>query len=673
MKSSTASFRCYLLLLSILIIHTTSHAHNGKIAHARPLGKIKVDGNLNDWPARTMKYNIATSLAGDKINDENDFSASFQVGYRLEDQSMFVGLVITDNDFVEDTSAAAAYNTQDCFELCLDGRHLPKGSGVASFMYSKKLKNINKAFYDPFASAASWDIMEVAQTINGKVRTYEWRIKMGSELAVGKSVGLDFQVFDRDADGSFTISGWGEGGYKFRTAGALGDIIIIPADQKFGTVQGTLGWDRESKLRLPQMIGFKSENSKLWFNVGVDSLGNYYAESVVPGKYELFIPDTHYFNDDKPVILSAVKRQSAIVRAGQKSTVNKFVIGNSTIPDIIPEQGVLLNFTNTTAKQVDDFVATYQKYYTIPGVSLALIKDGMVVYHKTYGVKNAQTGEKVDDNTLFEAASVTKPVFAFAVERLAERGIINLDKPLYQYLPYPDIESDERYKLITARHVLTHRTGFPNWRSMNADGKLNIMFTPGTSYNYSGEGFEYLKLVVQKITGKNVEQVLKEEVIGPVGLYHTFFSANDSLRKVVANGHYDMMPSPADLPEAPGMAWSMHTEAQIFTRFMLYMLEQKGLSPQMYDMMFTKHSDFKFDPEDELPRYPSYMGMSLEIRETPNGKSFGHGGNNGDFLCQFEVYKDIKAGYVVFTNSNTSSPFLSAMRDFLVDGKQKNQ
>ncbi len=82
---------------------------------------------------------------------------------------------------------------------------------------------------------------------------------------------------------------------------------------------------------------------------------------------------------------------------------------------------------------------------------------------------------------------------------------------------------DERYKLTTAKHVLTHRTGFPNWRWMNEDKKLNLLFTPGTDFNYSGEGFEYLKIVVEKITGKKVEQVLKEEVLDPVGLYHTFF------------------------------------------------------------------------------------------------------------------------------------------------------
>ena len=174
-----------------------------------------------------------------------------------------------------------------------------------------------------------------------------------------------------------------------------------------------------------------------------------------------------------------------------------------------------------------------------------------------------------------------------------------------------------------------------------------------------------------KITGKKVEQVLQEEVIQPIGLYHTFFSRNDSLRRMVAEGHIDMMPNYDELPESPGMAYSMHTEAKIFTRFMLYLLEQKGLSAQTYETMFRKHSDYNYDPGEEKPKIPTYMGESLEIRETPFGKSFGHGGNNGDFKCKFEVYKDAKMGYVIFTNSNTSDVLLGAIRQFLVEGKEK--
>ncbi|MGN6418648.1 MAG: serine hydrolase [Pseudobacter sp.] len=656
-------------ILGLLIVNSTAlRAHNGKIAHARPLGKITIDGNLSDWPANTVKYNIST-LSAARPTSKEDFSGYFQVGYRTEERALYLAFTITDNDFVEDTSASVAWNTQDCLELCLDATHLSFGSGVASFMYSQKLRNTNQSQYDPFAKAASWDLMKVAHVQNGNTRIYEWRIELGDQFAVGKSIGLDFNVFDKDANGNFTINGWGTGEMKYRNAKSLGDIILMPQAQPLATVSGNVKWDRPVKVRFPHAVMIRSvQQSKTWVAASIDSNGNYSA-TVPAGKYTVSFPEPYYYANDtlfatnhKPVSIQAT--------ANQQTHVPGFTLSGSPVPDLLPAKGILHDFNAASGKQLDDFIKIYQEYYGIPGVSLALIKDGKIVYYKTYGYKNAVTQEKVDSSTLFEAASITKPVFSFAVQRLAERGIIDLDKPLYEYLPYKDIEYDERYKLITGKHVLTHRTGFPNWRWMNKDNKLNIMFTPGTDYNYSGEGFEYLKMVVEKITGKKVEQVLKEEVIEPMGLYHTFFTGNDTLKRVVSNGHYDRLPTYDPLPDAPGMAWSMHTEAKIFTRFMQYMLDQKGLSAATYDSMFTKHSDFKFDPGDPQPRYPSYMGISLEIRETPYGKSFGHGGNNGDFRCQFEVYKDLKMGYIVFTNANTSYFMLDAMRKLLVEGKE---
>jgi CubicO group peptidase (beta-lactamase class C family) len=511
--------------------------------------------------------------------------------------------------------------------------------------------------------------MEVAIVTRGNTRFYEWRILLGDELAVGKSVGFDFHVFDKDADGSFSYTAWGKGGSKYMNPNSLGDVILLPANEKLATLFGKAGWDTQIKVPLPGQVRINAvPNQKLWLETELDSLGNY-SVKVPAGKYEIMIPDAYLLNGKDVYATGPKKPVIVVAKAGQKTAAPQLSIPGSPAPDLIPAKGVLHDFTSASANEVDRFIETYQKYYGIPGVSLALIKDGQMVYHKTYGVRNTMTGDKVEVNTLFEAASITKPVFAFAVQRLAERGVIDLDKPLWLYLPYQDIESDERYKLITGRHVLTHRTGFPNWRWMNEDGKLNIKFTPGTAYNYSGEGFEYLKMVVEKITGKKMEQVLQEEVIKPMGLYHTFFSKNDSLQRMVANGHYDRLPSNKDLPESPGMAYSMHTEAGIFTRFMLYLLEQKGLTAQTYDTMFQKHSDFNYDPGDEKPKVPAYMGMSLEIRETPFGKSFGHGGNNGDFKCKFEVYKDRKMGYVIFTNSNTSDALLDALRKFLVEGK----
>ncbi|SFD16581.1 CubicO group peptidase, beta-lactamase class C family [Chitinophaga sp. CF118] len=645
-------------------------AHNGKVAYAYPLGKINIDGDLSDWPPTTVKYLIKTNISDTKPDGDADFSGFFQLGYRMENHSLYIAFTITDNDFVEDTTENVRWNTQDGLQLSLDARHLPFGSGVASFMYSKKLRNIDNAFYDSFAKNASWDMTEVAFVRKGNKRYYEWRISLGDQLVVDKSIGFDFLVFDRDTDDSFTFMGWGKGDAKYRNPKSLGDVIFLAANEKTATVSGNVSWDKPMKIPLPGEVHLHSvQNPKLWVATDMDSLGNYSVE-VPAGKYELLLPYTYFQNGKNVYALEQKKPTMVFVRTGQKNNVPRLTISSTPQPDLIPEKGILHQFGPESFSKVDNFIETYQKYYQIPGVSLALIKDGGLVYYKTYGVRNTFTGEKVDENTLFEAASVTKPVFAFAVQRLAERGIIDLDKPLYLYLPYPDIEYDERYKLMTARHVLTHRTGFPNWRWMNKDGKLNLLFTPGTDYNYSGEGFEYLKKVIEKITGKKVEQILQEEVVHPIGLYHTFFSRNDSLKLMAANGHYDMLPTYDELPEFPGMAYSMYTEARIFTKFMLYLLEQKGLNAQTYKVMFQKHSDYNYKPGDEKPKYPTYMGMSLQLRETPFGKSFGHGGNNGDFKCRFEVYQDLKMGYVIFTNSNTSDALLDALHYFLVEGKE---
>jgi CubicO group peptidase (beta-lactamase class C family) len=659
----------YIFILCVLFCLQLS-AHNGKVAYAYPLGKIKVDGDLSDWPPTAVKYLIRTNISDTKPKDDADFSGFFQLGYRVENHSLYIAFSITDDDFIEDTAKNVRWDTQDGLELSLDARHLPFGSGVASFMYSKTLHTINNAVYDSFAKNASWDMMEVACVRKGNRRIYEWRINLGDQMAVGKSIGLDFLVFDKDADSSFSYMGWGKGEAKYRNPKSLGDVILMADNEKLATVSGNIRWDKPMKLQLPGEVYLHSaQNPKLWVATDPDSSGNYSVEVPV-GKYEILLPDAYLQDGKNLYALGQQKPTMVFAKAGQKTSAPGIIISSTPAPDLIPEKGVLHQLGPESFSKVDHFIETYQKYYQIPGVSLALIKDGRLVYNKTYGVRNTFTGEKVDENTLFEAASVTKPVFAFAVQRLAERGIIDLDKPLYLYLPNPDIEYDERYKLMTARHVLSHRTGFPNWRWMNKDGKLNLLFTPGTDYNYSGEGFEYLKMVIQKITGKKVEQVLQEEVINPIGLYHTFFSRNDSLKLMAANGHYDMLPTYDELPESPGMAYSMYTEARIFTKFMLYLLEQKGLSAETYQNMFQKHSDFHYKPEDEKPKYPAYMGVSLEIRETPFGKSFGHGGNNGDFKCHFEVYQDLKMGYVIFTNSNTSDALLEALRYFLVEGKE---
>jgi CubicO group peptidase (beta-lactamase class C family) len=115
----------------------------------------------------------------------------------------------------------------------------------------------------------------------------------------------------------------------------------------------------------------------------------------------------------------------------------------------------------------------------IPGLSIAVVRNGKLAWSRGFGVKNSETQEPVGDNTVFEAASLSKPVFAYAVLKLVEEGKLDLDTPLNAYLPGRyDVGDDPRLDQITARRVLSHTTGFPNWRP-RGDKTLKIYFTPG--------------------------------------------------------------------------------------------------------------------------------------------------------------------------------------------------
>jgi len=117
----------------------------------------------------------------------------------------------------------------------------------------------------------------------------------------------------------------------------------------------------------------------------------------------------------------------------------------------------------------------------VPGMSIALLRNGDVVWQHGFGVRDSKTKEPVNDDTVFEAASLSKPVFAYAVMKLVDAGRFDLDKPLNEYLPGDyDVGPDPRLAQITARRVLSHTTGFPNWRGR--DGKLKIFFTPGERF-----------------------------------------------------------------------------------------------------------------------------------------------------------------------------------------------
>src|SRR4029077_6187601 len=170
-------------------------------------------------------------------------------------------------------------------------------------------------------------------------------------------------------------------------------------------------------------------------------------------------------------------------------------------------------FYNDPFSQLQADIPKLMQQADVPGLSIATIQNGKPFRVYNFGLKNAETKQPVTDETIFEAASLSKPVFAYAALKLVDQGKLGLDVPLTTYLPKPYIQGEHRLAKITARIVLSPRTGFRNWRG--DDNPLSIYFTPGERFSYSGEGYVYLQTVVEQIAGKPLNDLMNELVFTP--------------------------------------------------------------------------------------------------------------------------------------------------------------
>jgi CubicO group peptidase (beta-lactamase class C family) len=156
---------------------------------------------------------------------------------------------------------------------------------------------------------------------------------------------------------------------------------------------------------------------------------------------------------------------------------------------------------------------------SVPGIEIAVI-DGGKVWTRGFGQAIEEPAQSVSDRTVFEGASLGKPVFAYAVLRLVDAKVLDLDRPLFEYLPTPEA-NNARMKRVTARQVLSHTTGLPNWRQQA--GPLEPTREPGTAFSYSGEGYFYLQRVIEAATGKPFARVMREQVFDPLQMGDTSY------------------------------------------------------------------------------------------------------------------------------------------------------
>jgi CubicO group peptidase (beta-lactamase class C family) len=302
----------------------------------------------------------------------------------------------------------------------------------------------------------------------------------------------------------------------------------------------------------------------------------------------------------------------------------------------------------------------------LPGVSMLLINDGKVFWQREFGVKDAVSKEPVDSETVFAACSNTKPVFAYAVAKLCEKGVMDLDTPLTKYTSKRFLEGDPRLDLITARHVLTHTTGFPNWR--NDKEPLAIQFTPGTKRQYSGEGFHYLQSVVEEVTRQPFAEFMRVNILEPFGMMSSRFDWDETYARRIATPHdqngkrIEKKPQTASETAAAlaiyGAAARLFTTPSDYAKFILEILNPKPADA------------FRLN-ENSRREYLRPQFKSDEINSSSLGwlvfqlnglTGFTHAGSDAGWNCDARASTDRKSGIIIMTNGDSFLPFFEKLK-----------
>ena len=331
---------------------------------------------------------------------------------------------------------------------------------------------------------------------------------------------------------------------------------------------------------------------------------------------------------------------------------------------------------------------------SVTGMAISVFNNGKPVYHKVFGYKNSATKTPLQTNTNFYGASLSKVVFAVLVMKLVEEKIISLDAPLQNYLPkpvyeygkgtswnqdYTSLQEEKLYKKITARHCLGHSSGFPNWRWDEPDQQLHVHFEPGSQYSYSGEGLCYLQFVIEKVTGKSLNELMQEKIFGPLGMKHSSYTWQPAFEENYCFGHDKTgKPYPKDKDNAPRAASTLETTPDDYSRFTAAVLQKKILKPATYDTLFRQQlrlrSRFQMGPQswkdttaendDILLGYALGWGRL----QTPYGFGVFKEGHGDGFQHYSILFPEKKLGIVILTNSdNGESIFKELLQVAIMD------
>lgn len=293
------------------------------------------------------------------------------------------------------------------------------------------------------------------------------------------------------------------------------------------------------------------------------------------------------------------------------------------------QQADLERMKSKYAASANTFIPQLMQEGEVPGMQIAVVQNGEIFYEGAFGVANADTSQRVDTDTVFAAASLGKPVFAYAVMRFAAREGFDLDQPLAEILPYEPVENDPRFEQVTARMLLAHDSGLPH---SCAQGSL-LMSDPTKEFHYSPAGYDYLQQVISKVTGLTLNEFATREVFEPLGMDRSAFYFREDFIGNSVYGHSLKGPAKhisfmSEMQQSA--ASSLLTTAHDYAIFLMAMLEPDQNCRAFVDEMLTPQIQVQEDLEGK-PVNNLYWGMGWGIELGKEGKSFWHWGDLGMF------------------------------------------
>lgn len=311
----------------------------------------------------------------------------------------------------------------------------------------------------------------------------------------------------------------------------------------------------------------------------------------------------------------------------------------------------------------------------VPGLSICLIEKEQLLWSKNFGLADAGRTDSVTSATIFEACSMSKPVFAWLVLKLADDGRIDLDTPLSRYRREEFVSlAEDSGRQITARMVLSHSSGLPNWRKGGEErgGPLPLYFQPGLKFGYSGEGIYYLQRVIEQITGEPLERLARRLLFEPLGLKESSFLWSETLSPLMAAGHDNSgQPLPRSRYLHANGAYTLYTTAEEYARLMTTMLgKESGGGPVLSNKMrqeMVQHQ-LRMDTREVTDRPGRYLGVSAwrglgwAIDATITRDILYHSGaNQTGFRCYCQYNREEGSGIVIMTNSLNGSELWSRL------------